>query len=305
MGIKFSESHDSVTSLSLASTSLVMRGSIIDDRGDWSRISAAPCSELKEHGPTAFELELNGSSRVVRLRSRSDLERLVTDVKASFDRLYLDLTTLGHHLWAPVFRAAVEADLKVSMIYAEPTDYAKRVDYSTAGGFDLSDRIQRPTGIPGFTSIAAEFERNFKLIALLGFEGNRFEFIVSKLEPESWQLYPIIGVPGFKPEFPDHVISENSVTIEDSKCGQNIRYAAANCPFSLVAALEEIAREDETSLLKIAPLGTKPHALGALLFSMVTKSRVEFIYDHPVRKVQRSSGLGKVHVFDVAKFLDR
>lgn len=46
-------------------------------------------------------------------------------------------------------------------------------------------------------------------------------------------------------------------------------------------------------------MGTKPHALGAALFATVFDD-VELVYDHPIRKQNRSSGAGRCHVYHVS-----
>jgi len=45
--------------------------------------------------------------------------------------------------------------------------------------------------------------------------------------------------------------------------------------------------------LRIAPIGTKPHSLGAVLLKIAYPSRVDLIYDHPIRKKGRTKGKSK------------
>jgi hypothetical protein len=63
--------------------------------------------------------------------------------------------------------------------------------------------------------------------------------------------------------------------------------------------LEEIHAEFPEYYMYIAPVGTKPHALGAVLFAMKRSSEVEIMYDHPKRKAKRTSGVSLVHVYAV------
>ena len=60
---------------------------------------------------------------------------------------------------------------------------------------------------------------------------------------------------------------------------------------------------NEAGLMKIAPIGTKPHALGAFLFPLKTSRRVEFVYDFPIRKRNRTIGTGKVFVYRISEFM--
>lgn len=303
--IKFTVTYPSPAEVVFEANAVLIKGEVIDDRGEWSKTCPIPVTNLKETREGVFEAEFRGEQFSVSLRSSSSLTAFLSFLSKTIEVFYLDLTTLPHHIWAPILKHAHELGLLLRVIYAEPLVYTRDTSGNPHGGFDLSERVQRLRSIPGFVSLGDEFVRNFKVVVLLGFEGRRFEYIVSNLEPEDWQLFPIIGVPGFQPGFVDHVFNENSVTIEDSKCAQNIRYSSANCPFLLIDILQEIANEDPDSLLKIAPLGTKPHALGAFLFGMTTSNPVRYVYDHPVRKVKRSKGLGVVHIFDVSKYLRR
>jgi hypothetical protein len=53
-------------------------------------------------------------------------------------------------------------------------------------------------------------------------------------------------------------------------------------------------------LLKIAPIGTKPHALGAVLFCLSRPDSVELVYDHPIRKANRTIGASRLLVYTIS-----
>ena len=82
-----------------------------------------------------------------------------------------------------------------------------------------------------------------------------------------------------------------------------MRFATANDPFSLYYLLQDIADENRDDLLKIAPIGTKPHALGAVLFAITNPQKVELVYDHPIRKAKRTQGFSRLLVYHVSTFL--
>jgi len=46
-------------------------------------------------------------------------------------------------------------------------------------------------------------------------------------------------------------------------------------------------------------IGTKPHALGAVMFALTSPSRIELIYDNPIRKEGRTDGLDRLLVYHV------
>jgi hypothetical protein len=80
-------------------------------------------------------------------------------------------------------------------------------------------------------------------------------------------------------------------------------YARANCPFSVWYLLQDIAKAWPGKVLKVAPIGTKPHALGAVLFWATSPDIVELVYDHPVRKEKRTSGAWRTSVYHVTAFM--
>ena len=47
-------------------------------------------------------------------------------------------------------------------------------------------------------------------------------------------------------------------------------------------------------------IGTKPHAVGAVLFYLDSPSDVELVYDHPVRKADRTMGTSRVCVYNIS-----
>ena len=54
----------------------------------------------------------------------------------------------------------------------------------------------------------------------------------------------------------------------------------------------------------IAPIGTKPHAIGAILYAIKHMAKVELLYDNPIRSVHRTEGIGRVIVCNVSKLID-
>jgi hypothetical protein len=123
---------------------------------------------------------------------------------------------------------------------------------------------------------------------------------VEQVQPPGRKIVPVIGVPGFRPEYPFHTYHGNTLPLRQTVSWKNVRYAIANCPFSLLYVLQDIAAEHPLDLVKIAPIGTKPHALGAVLFALTSPRRVELVYDHPVRKATRTIGRSRILVYHVS-----
>lgn len=238
---------------------------------------------------------------VVRVMLRGDrslqwlIERLPEPV------LYIDITGLSHHVWAPILRAALRSNKIVRVVYAEPLSYKLSESPTDGEIFDLSERIEEVRPLPGFARLAPSRGERFLFVPLLGFEGARLSFMIEQIEPASELVFPVIGVPGFRLDFPFYTYYGNRRPLmQGSRAWRNRRFAAANCPFSLLYVLEELAREYPNRPIKIAPIGTKPHALGAVLHRLCDPERIDIVYDHPKRKRGRTEGKTRILVYHVS-----
>ena len=140
-------------------------------------------------------------------------------------------------------------------------------------------------------------------VPFLGFEGHRLAYVLEQVQPPGRNIVPIIGVPGFMPEFPFHTYLGNRNILARGNLHTQIRHVMANSAFDAFYLLQEIALEYPQHTLKIAPIGTKPHALGVVLFTLSTKRSVEIVYDHPIRKPNRTIGSAKILVYEIDHLL--
>ena len=240
------------------------------------------------------------SSSQLSLRNQNELTGLA---EAFRDKtVYLDITGLPHHVWMPILRSCLRVGQALRIIYVEPEGYTTNPNPKPGEFFDLSDSLQGLQPIPGFAKLRLRRAEMLRLVPLLGFEGIRFRYLVEQLEPSERDIFPVIGVPGFKPSYPFHTYEGNSDPLAKTRSWQRVRYVDASCPFSLFKCLESIAAYPGQQSMQVATIGTKPHALGAALYTIVSPA-VELIYDHPVRRKKRSSGMGVCHVYFVTEFV--
>lgn len=129
--------------------------------------------------------------------------------------------------------------------------------------------------IPGFTGLETRNDKRI-LIILLGFDGDLSQEINEDVSPTKTML--VNGFPGYAPKFKDIslVINEKLTSNKDFK----IYYARSNNPFEVYNLLDKIKQENSKSFLNIAPLGTKPMALGACLFA-IHNPNVRIVYPTP------------------------
>lgn len=221
-----------------------------------------------------------------------------------YSAIYLDITGLPHHIWAPILRAIrSRAQESAFCVYVEPGDYRFSPAPTEAAIFDLSESIKGIRPLPGFVSFPAA-DSEFLFVPLLGFEGARFAYMLEDVQPRPRDVFPVVGVPGFRPEYPFYTYAGNRSKLSETKAWQNVRFAAANCPFSLYHVLDELSQVRSAQRMIVAPIGTKPHALGAILYCLDHPRETEVLYDHPVRKEKRTLGTSRVCLYDLS-FLPR
>ncbi|MCK4981728.1 MAG: hypothetical protein KAS17_02330 [Victivallaceae bacterium] len=237
------------------------------------------------------------------LRSKAEMSQLLNNHKAEI--VYIDITGLNSRICASILKNIVEhADFNdVRVIYAEPELY-KVKKFSSEGVFhDLSEKISGIDPLPGFASIFPDNDREVYFVPLLGFEGGRFTHMREHIQPPGDNIFPIIGVPGFRAEYPFVAYWGNRQPLKESDSWRKINFIPANSIVESFLLLKKIHKNNPNCKLKIAPIGTKPHAIGAMLYAIHNPNETELIYDNPKRKKQRTAGVGKVIECSVNKLL--
>ena len=299
----FTQVYGHIREIEVDDNSLYITGSASEARGRHSA-TLRDCrrdlafAELFEVDDGRVCMRIDGRSTVVSLRSGSGIARLLDEVK--YGSIYLDITSLEHRVWAPLLRGMRRRRGECYCVYVEPADYRVSPDPTAPIAstiFDLSERIDGIAPLPGFVSFRS-FPDDVLFVPILGFEGARFTFMIEAVQPDRRKIVPVIGVPGFRPEYPFYSYFGNRVPLEDTKAWQNVRFVPAHCPFSLYQLLEQVAAS-EASAMKIAPIGTKPHALGAVLYCLEHPKNTEIIYDHPIARHDRTEGVARTCLYDL------
>ena len=250
--------------------------------------------EVTNESVSAFQVA--GVEEDFFLRSAVSISRLLTPLGTG-RVLYIDITGLSHPTWAALIRAAIAARMEVRAVYVEPYRYKRSAAPLEGQIYDLSARIAGIAPMPGFARIATADDSLF--VPLLGFEGARFRHVIEQVQPSHERIVPVVGIPGFKPWYVFETYLGNRAALEETSAWHHIEYVPANCPFSCFYLLQELARRNPVSILKVALIGTKPHALGAVMFALTSPNRIELIYDNPIRKEGRTDGLDRLLVYHV------
>ena len=211
--------------------------------------------------------------------------------------VYIDASGLNNRISASLLKNAViiseKKKIEIRVVYTEPYTY-KIHKFKSEGVFnDLSEKIDGIEPLPGFASIIPDTV-DMKFIALLGFEGGRFTHLVENIQPPVDNIIPVIGVPGFRIEYPFVALWGNRQPLEETKSWDKIKYVAANSLVDVFLFLTKIIHKTPDTKLILAPIGTKPHAIGAILFAIKYPRQVEIVYDNPKRKITRTDGTGRI-----------
>jgi hypothetical protein len=253
---------------------------------------SAQCVEVVRQSDREILLQSQGVHQVVAL---TDSVALGSVLGAGC--VYLDITGLLHHVWAPILKTALQACSEVKVVYFEPERYKPHPSPSSTSQFDLSSGFRGVEPIPGFANLVGPpMDSKTLFVPFLGWEGPRARQVAMTLDPIPHTI-PIIGLPGFRVDYPQVTVASNQDFLAENFAGKNVRFANASCPFEAYSALVDIRRDNPGSYLYVAPLGTKPHAVGAVWFALEHPQDTELMYDHPIRPTDRTGGVGTAHVY--------
>lgn len=245
------------------------------------------------------------------LRSRSDLRAFADRAQNLSTTIYLDITGLSHHVWAAILTEFIgrtaspdNGGIQVMAVYVEPSTYTRSAVPRPGDIFALSERLHGLRPLPGLARLRRLRTERSVLVALLGFEGWRFDSVLARMEPDMQLVVPIIGVPGFRAEYPFFTLEGNSIPLEKEDLWMRHRFATANDPFEVFQILDHLQGSYPEHLLRIALVGTKPHALGAVIFHAVKPEMSELIYDNPVRRAGRTDSDRTVLCYDISRYLE-
>jgi len=161
----------------------------------------------------------------------------------------------------------------VDVFYTEPKSYK-----FITGQYDSYKSTSGPTKIKELFAGSDSKEQERLLLILLGFDGDISRGIDDEISPTHTMI--VNGFPGYSPKFKDISLINNEKLVSNEN---NIKllYSRANNPFDTYNLIDKIVREmDELKYINIAPLGTKPMALGACMYAIHNPS-VRVIYPIP------------------------
>ena len=254
---------------------------------------------ISDQDSASFNFHDSIQSKKVNLRSNENLNDFVRQLKPI---LYVDITGIDHQIWAILLKKAIELGKYVYVIYVEPKFYEIK-DYNfTSNLFNLDEDYEGIKSVSGFTSFRESSPENTLLIPILGFQGDRFSYLLEHIEHVQENVFPIIGLPGSRIEYFHFAYWANIRPLKNSNSWVNALFIPATCPFSVYYRIQEISNRNNIDLVKITLTGTKPHSLGAVMFSIFGQKRVELIYDYRKKKLDLVNGVSCVNVYRISEF---
>jgi len=307
----YTDRYTNIAELRLATDSIYLYHKGLETR---STPAADPLWQ-RSTGATFVDVNLtdivNDVAEVVSTREtfslRSDEQVMKVLLRNDPREIYIDSSGMSVRVLAPLLRGAVklaqQKNSRVSVVYVEPRVYDVKKFEEGGRFYKLAEGFNGLSPLPAFGSIVP-IRGKTALIPMLGFEGGRFAHVINQLSPEDDTIIPIVGVAGYRPEYPFVTYWGNRHTLVDTESWTNVKYAMAGSIVDAFCELMQIKKDhQDIRHWKIAPIGTKPHTIAALLFSILHPYETEIVYDNPTRKMARTSGVGCVSVACVSDMI--
>ena len=172
---------------------------------------------------------------------------------------------------------AISNFLTLTVFYTEPKSYVfpKGLFNSYQSSFGPLKVLE----IPSYTGSDIRGQKSL-LVILLGFDGDLSREIDEDVAPIETII--VNGFPGYAPKFKDISLICNDKLINNK--GKEVNYSSANNPFEIYNFLDKLKRDYNNFFINIAPLGTKPMALGVCMFA-IHNPQVRIVYPVPERYV--------------------
>lgn len=259
---------------------------------------------IEETDNQEISIFISDQEKTLSLRSQTDAIWLIDLLEKK--NVYLDITGLTHSTWAWMVRALLSRkEGETFVLYSEPMEYKFHDNPVDGQIFDLSNKISGVSPLPGFVRLGTYNAENSIFMPLLGFEGTRLSYIIEDVQPLPENTFPVVGIPGFKHDYPFFTYQGNKNVLEREGIWKNRRYEQANCPVSIYILGTRLLEDNPMMALRIAPIGTKPHALGAVLLKLTNPNRVDLVYDHPIRKKKRTKGRSNTICYRLSPFKEK
>lgn len=215
--------------------------------------------------------------------------------------IVIDSTSVGVAEYLVIIQSLYNIGNKIfDVLYLEPQKYRNPVSSFTENrDFELSLSVDGYIGIPG-QSLA--FERTDKAVFFCGYESERLDRTFEELDITGRNTQLIFGIPPFNAGWDMNSYSNHISVIEKQNISKQFYYCGAANPIAVCEKLDLFYNSlADNERLFIIPLGTKPMAIGACTYkvSKNDNQKLSILYDHPIRKEERSSKIAKWNLYNI------
>ncbi|NLQ18014.1 hypothetical protein HGG82_10285 [Marinomonas sp. M1K-6] len=141
------------------------------------------------------------------------------------------------------------------------------------------------------------------IVAPLGFEPMRLGQLLNSDDGREYSsITGLIAIPAYKVGWENRSIKSNLRHFKKThQCSLSL--CSSLNPYALYQKIDELWDAYEKIIL--APLGTKPSTIAISLFLInnfkknTRKKNISAVYDFPVKSIDRSLGIGKIHLYSM------
>ena len=219
-------------------------------------------------------------------------------------KLIIDITSMNIRLISALISNLVYNDDwdGIYICYSEPKAYKmERDDFDEQ--FLLNNKCFDASELPGLETTEDYFMNDYLWYVFLGFEGGRYSKLENDVSPQHGYEVPIISIPPMKAVWHNYAVKSNLKQINSYSQVEKIKYVSATNPFEVYNFLtKEKNRIGEKKLL-ISPLGTKPIALGVIMY-LLEHMEDKSLTDCPVQTASNSDAPEITHYYDLTYYIN-
>jgi hypothetical protein len=287
---------------------ILFHGKILDDRSELVLYHFQKAMETYEikYNEAEYCLDICNNQKIKSIKNKDIKNALLQIIPVDIKIYYIDATSLGFAELLLLLHNIHELKhdgIAIKLLYLEPKEYKLKSDNNLYDDeFDLTSKFNDFKKIPPYSVlIDSSSSSKAELIVTLGFENNRLANIMENDDGAIYEKYsPILALPAFVPGWENISLRKH---YKELKSFKSINFSPANNPYETQKVLEKIYKNSRYSNVVVAPIGTKPHAIGIILFLVNKKEenkKVGIVYDFPEKQVKRTMGIGNIHLYNLS-----
>ncbi|MGW8168610.1 MAG: hypothetical protein ACWGHH_01205 [Sulfurovaceae bacterium] len=297
-----------ISELQLEDKYILFHGKILDDRSELVKNYFEGAMEIYEikYNEHEYCLHILNNQEMKNVTNKDIKNKFLQTIPKDINTYYIDATSLGFAELLLLLHNIHELknnNIVIKLLYLEPKEYKLKSENSLYDDeFDLSSKFNDFKKIPPYSVlIDSSSSSKAELIVTLGFENNRLANIMEDDDGAIYEKYsPILALPAFVPGWENISLRKH---YKELKSFKSIDFSPANNPYETQKVLERICKNSRYGNIVVAPIGTKPHAIGIILLLINEKEKnknIGIVYDFPEKQEKRTTGIGNIHLYNLS-----